>query len=392
MKITVIGGGTSTMIVSVLAKLKSHDVSILTRNPDKWDHHLEIVNDDLIWNHRTVIDENIEHITDDRAVLTDADVIMICGVPVQYYRNVLEDIRPFLPSKHFYMGSICAYGGFDWLADYYLHGLQFTLFGFQLIPFMCNTLQYGHKCRMFGAKRLLRFATRGEHSQLIQSSMQEMIGVPLQSTDFLTCTLWQNNPSLHPPILYALFQNWDGTSYYDPECLPVYIYGDISQEVSDVVEALDCEIRTIQDCVARQSPENRFQKEFKPIQDCILENYRDQVDDPRTLLSCIKTNRAFGSHKMQYIRNELGFVKPNIAHKFFEDCPFGLCIYKDIALMFHVQTPLLDKIIMWNQSLIGKEYLVDGKLIGRNMCETSCPSVLGAPFADDKPRSEQESG
>jgi len=151
------------------------------------------------------------------------------------------------------------------------------------------------------------------------------------------------------------------------------------------VEELDREIRSIQDCVARQSPENRFFMEFKPIQDCILENYRDQIDDPRTLLSCIKTNRAFGSHKMQYIRNERGFVKPNIAHKFFEDCPFGLCIYKDIALMFHVQTPLLDRILTWNQSLVGKEYLVNGKLTGRDMSETSCPSVFGASIAHNKP-------
>ena len=39
----------------------------------------------------------------------------------------------------------------------------------------------------------------------------------LTDTDFLASTLWPNNPSLHPPILYGLFKDWDGKSAYDPE-------------------------------------------------------------------------------------------------------------------------------------------------------------------------------
>ena len=32
----------------------------------------------------------------------------------------------------------------------------------------------------------------------------------LTDTDFLASSLWPNNPSLHPPILYGLFKDWDG--------------------------------------------------------------------------------------------------------------------------------------------------------------------------------------
>jgi hypothetical protein len=38
----------------------------------------------------------------------------------------------------------------------------------------------------------------------------------LTDTDFLASSLWPNNPSLHPPILYGLFKDWDGKTPYDP--------------------------------------------------------------------------------------------------------------------------------------------------------------------------------
>lgn len=377
MKITIVGGGTSSIILSVLAKLKYHEVSILTRKPDKWERQLFIHNEDQTWNSDRILTAYIDNITSDYDILRDTDIILICGVPVQFYKDIFESIRDYLPTKHFYIGSICAYGGFNWLVDKYLSGKQYTIFGFQLIPFMCNTTKYGKKCKMFGAKRLLRFATDGEHSLRIQNIMQDIIGIKLRPTNFLTCTLWQNNPSLHPPILYALFQNWDGTSYYEPSTLPVYIYGDLTQNVSDVIEKLDNEIRLIQDCIKTHNPHVSYYEEFKSIHDCIAENYKDQIDDNTTLFSCITTNSAFKSHKMQYIQNEHDLIKPNINHKFFEDCPFGLCIYKDIALHHNIETPLIDKLILWNQSLIGKEYLVDGKLTGKDMSETACPTILG---------------
>ena len=33
--------------------------------------------------------------------------------------------------------------------------------------------------------------------------------------------------SLHPPILYGLFKDWDGKMAYDPALLPTLIYADM---------------------------------------------------------------------------------------------------------------------------------------------------------------------
>ena len=49
----------------------------------------------------------------------------------------------------------------------------------------------------------------------------------LTDTDFLASSLWPNNPSLHPPILYGLFKDWDGVAPYDPTTVPTRIYADM---------------------------------------------------------------------------------------------------------------------------------------------------------------------
>ena len=68
----------------------------------------------------------------------------------------------------------------------------------------------------------------------------------LTDTDFIASSLWPNNPSLHPPILYGLFKYgpdgttpWDGTTPYDPETLPTLIYKDMRTESARSLVKLD---------------------------------------------------------------------------------------------------------------------------------------------------------
>jgi len=90
-----------------------------------------------------------------------------------------------------------------------------------------------------------------------------------------------------------------------------------------------------------------------------MENYLDQITDGTDTVSCIRTNIAFAKHKIPYAKVGDGpLVVPVIAHKFFEtDLPFGLVTFKDIAVLCGVATPLIDTIILWNQKLIGKEFI-----------------------------------
>ncbi len=60
-----------------------------------------------------------------------------------------------------------------------------------------------------------------------------------------------------------------------------------------------------------------------------------------------------------------------------DDIPHGLCVLKDIAEQLGHATPWIDRMIEWHQQLMGKEYLVRGRLVGRDVGETSALTVLG---------------
>ena len=55
----------------------------------------------------------------------------------------------------------------------------------------------------------------------------------------------------------------------------------------------------------------------------------------------------------------------------------GLVVTRGIAELAGVPTPHMDDVILWCQKMIGKEYLVDGKLIGKDLHSTRAPQHYG---------------
>jgi len=92
----------------------------------------------------------------------------------------------------------------------------------------------------------------------------------------------------------------------------------------------------------------------------------------------MRTNRAYATIRTPLKQVDSGFTV-DVAHRFFqEDVPYGLVILRDVADLVDVQTPYIDEILLWCQGLMGKEYLVNGKLAGRHMNETGAPTQYGA--------------
>merc|ERR1712039_1015952 len=72
-----------------------------------------------------------------------------------------------------------------------------------------------------------------------------------------------------------------------------------------------------------------------------------------------------------------GFV-PDFANRYFtEDFPEGVAMFKGIADLVGVETPVIDEITCSFQKFMGKEYIKDGKLIGANVSETKSPQAFG---------------
>ena len=55
----------------------------------------------------------------------------------------------------------------------------------------------------------------------------------------------------------------------------------------------------------------------------------------------------------------------------------GLVVTRGIAELAGVPTPHMDDVILWCQKMLGKEYIVDGKLTGKDLHSTRAPQHYG---------------
>ena len=60
-----------------------------------------------------------------------------------------------------------------------------------------------------------------------------------------------------------------------------------------------------------------------------------------------------------------------------EDVPYGLVVIRGIAEIVGVKTPDIDKVLTWCQEKMGKEYLVNSKLQGKDVWLSRAPQRYG---------------
>ncbi|CAB9512224.1 Octopine dehydrogenase [Seminavis robusta] len=382
--LTICGGGNSTLITAALAKSVGWDVAILTRRPEEFNggKNIGFINNDkgyLGGQEKILVD--IDCVTRNAAdCIPQSTMVMIAGLPVHLNKVVLNKIKDHLNKDRLtHIGSICSYGGFDWIVQECLGDTgNYSIFGTQLIPYCCGTKEYGKLGDLFGAKDFVRFCTvDGKDRYDLKEAWTEILRMPLYDTDFLTSILFPNNPVIHAPILYGLFAEWDGVTPYDPKEVPEYVYRDLRTRSGACLQALDDEVQLIVQELRKAIPKSEGLKENLELGHNIVANYGDLVRNTNGMDAIFMSNLAYAHHKLPYIQVDGGVV-PDVRHKFFEtDLPFGLIAFKDFALMVGVETPLLDEIIYWNQRLLGVEYMVDGKLTGKDILQCSYASKHG---------------
>jgi len=283
------------------------------------------------------------------------------------------------------LGSLCAYGGFSWLVNEALGDFasEVCVFGTQSIPWTCGTLKYGSRGVVFGAKRHLHIAFENESVCAVSSdplkTLQTLLCLPLcERTDFITCTLWPNNPLFHPTVLWGLFADWDMKTPYKTTDVPAFIYAEVTRKSADAIQKMDDELQLITKAIRKLFPDNRYLDMAKPLTDCLVFHYKELIVDPTDIYSILRTNVAYSKHKITYKKMGDGLVVPDVKHKFFTtDLPYGLIIYKDLALTLGIETPMMDTLIYWNQKMVSKEFMVDGKLSGKDIAEAVVPSKFG---------------
>ncbi|MDZ7827698.1 MAG: NAD/NADP octopine/nopaline dehydrogenase family protein [Gammaproteobacteria bacterium] len=92
--------------------------------------------------------------------------------------------------------------------------------------------------------------------------------------------------------------------------------------------------------------------------------------------------RAYRGVRTPMVRGPDGH-RPDFSHRFFaEDVPHGLVIARGVAEIAGVATPEIDRVLDWCQQIMGREYLVDGRMAGRDLAESAAPQAFGIDDAD----------
>lgn len=364
--LTIVGGGNSGHVLAGLAP-KQVETRLLTRRPGDWNQRIEVFSENktspISEGYLSIISSNPEE------VIPDSDIIVICS-PVHAYDPILSKIAPYVnPYSH--IGLLFAQGCTHFLAQSLLPNSYF--FGFQTIPWICRTIQYGNKASINGIQKCLRVATNSPDKGKLHSYLERLLegAVITFLPNFLSTTLTPSNQIVHPGRYYGIFHGWDGFSPYSEAEIPL-LYSDMDEFSAECILHLSHELQLIKEGIIKELPEINLEY-VKPIQNRLIEDFSELVEDKSSLKSIYATSHAHRGIKTPVREVHGGFIPDPNTRLFTDDIPYGLCVLKGYAELLKIETPWIDVIVEWHQTLMGKEFIVNGKLVGKDADKCGTP-------------------
>lgn len=335
MNVCICGGGNlGHVIAGFIASHGQHEVSILTRHPERWSHELRIDTPD-----DTTLEGRIARIeADSRLVIPQADIVLLC-LPGYAIRPALLQIRQSLrPGAA--VGSVVSSTGFFFQAKELLPSSQ-TLFGFQRVPFISRIVDYGHRARLMGFKDSLQMAVENTtDAQPLRSALEEMLRTPVRLLNsFYEASLSNSNPLLHPSRLYSLWKDWHKGVVYDR--VPMF-YEEWTEEAAQLYIGMDCELQAL-----------LCQLPVRPGSIASVLDYYESTD-ALSLARKLRSIEAFKGIAAPMKAVEGGYV-PDFGSRYFtEDFAYGLAIVQRLARAKGVVTPIIDRICQWGIEKLGE--------------------------------------
>jgi hypothetical protein len=378
-QITICGGGNAAHVLAGrLASLKDLTVNVFTPYRDEalgWQRGVRKRGGILVVDPQGERVGQPDHISADPAQVVPGSQLVLLALPAFAHRSTLEAINPYL-TEGVLVGALPARGGFDWEARQLLDlELERTaIFGLQTLPWACRIDEFGEKVTILGTKTIVDLAVWPEQrTDEIMRMLRRMLGINLKSTsNFLSLTLANTGQIIHPVLMYGLFANWDGSLFQQA---PLF-YGGVDRRIASLLGRVDDEIQTICSALEERFPAVDLTA-VRPLLIWLRRAYRRQVSDDSTIQSCLVTNEAYSGLRAPMRKVSGGLIPDFQARYLSEDIPYGLVVTKGLAALMGVSTPLIDQVITWAQTRMGKEYVIDGDLRGRDLEETRAPQVYG---------------
>jgi hypothetical protein len=354
------GGNVAHVLVGLLSQRKGLEIRVLTRKPDLWDESIRVLDDQE--RNTTGCPHSISNQASE--VIPNADLVIL-ALPAYARAAVLNMIAPHL-TGHVWVGSLPGSGGFDWLVQKALQGTSasVSIFGAQRVPYISRIIRYGRE--VFGSPKKEGIAIAAipqNRSSEIASILEDVLQMPVSCLhNFLENTLATSNPILHPARMYTLFHDYEAGKFWQERIL---FYESWDDAASELLISMD---REVHDIFAHIPLDLSY---ILPL----LEHYG--VRNAQELTCKISGIASFKEIPTPMLKTENGFI-PNFQSRYFtEDIPFGLLIIKGVAAITGTATPVIDTVITWAQEMMQKEYIISGKLGGKDIAETPIPQNAG---------------
>lgn len=297
----------------------------------------------------------------------NADIVILC-MPAFLHEMVLTKVVPSLQDKCIVVG-LPGQAGFEYQAVAILkeNGKACSVVSIETLPWACRISKYGEEVEVLGTKEEI-YASQIEQTKSVSTDkssspmgqVQTLLGAKpvLKREENILKYTFLYRPTVHPPLMYAKWRNWDGKPL---DKAPLFYQG-VDEEAVKYLDGATNEMIEVANFLATKYPKMDFTGISK-MQECFIDEYPDQIEDKSTLLSCLKTNRAYDGLVHPMKKTADGKLEPDFKYRYLtEDVPYGLLIIRQIADMVGIKTPLIDEIIVWTQEKLGTEYIKDGKL------------------------------
>lgn len=326
------GGSLGHVIAGYLGANADVRVSMLTQRPQLWKNDIEVHTPEqtIIHGHIHTISSNPED------VIPQANIILLC-LPGFAIKQQLQLIKPYVKSTTF-VGSVFSSTGFFFNAMEILNE-DVPLWGFQRVPFICRTREYGQSANLLGYKNNLNIAVeRTDEKEDFRLLIEKLFNTPVSLlNNFYEATLTNSNPLLHTSRLYTMFgASNEGRTF--PRM--ILFYEEWTEEAAQLLIDMDEEFFRLLEVLP-------VKPNYLPR---ILEYYESH--DARSLAQKLSSIQGFKGITSPMKQTAQGWI-PDFASRYFtEDFPYGLHFIWQLAKEKGIATPKIDMVYQWGMSKI----------------------------------------
>ncbi|MEZ1321959.1 NAD/NADP octopine/nopaline dehydrogenase family protein [Pseudomonas fluorescens] len=356
LKVAICGGGRTGHLNAILFKqLPNVQVSMHTHNQEVIEHHARQTPMQALLPDGSSLSARLDRVTSDaKAAVEDADIVIIT-VPAHARPQTLKDIAPHLTtSKPVFIGAIPGFCGFDWLAEATLPDRpNVVIWGMKDVPHTAFELTPGRSIKMGGGKSQLYVATHAREPQTARRQLEKILtrlyGPCVTMLEhFLEITLTPGNPIMHSSVIYGLigpYGQWHRKIFPQRMCW----WTECPELGAYFLERMDQESQQL--CAVISQRLGIDLSSVKSLKQEIVEAYGEQIRDPSSMLSILRTNQAYNDILAPMVPaadNRAGYVIERESRAFNEDVAYGLVLLVEMAKRFDLKVPYIEEVLQWS--------------------------------------------